>query len=132
MIGPPAGWRLAPALAMAVALWPGCAPETPGCDLEPTSAPVPVNEPMEVEVSVPDALVDLDGDSVYAGPQLQPLDHGGVIWQSPEIVADTFMRRPSFLTVAGSTAVATLVDPDTLQLVMNDGAILTLRPVDCP
>jgi len=131
MIGRPAGRRLAPALVVAALLWPACAADTPGCDLEPTSAPVALREASVVEVAVPEALLDLGGDGVYAGPQLEPLDHGGVIWQSPEIVADSFMRRPAFLTVASSEAVATMIDPETLQLVMIDGAVLTLRPVDC-
>ena len=131
MIRRPAGGRLAPALVGAALLWPACAPDTSGCDLEPTSSPVEFNEAVTVEVAVPEALFDLEGDGIYAGPQLRPLDHGGIIWQSPEIVADTFTRRPPYLTTATSEAAATMTDPETLQLVMANGATLILRPVDC-
>lgn len=123
--------RLATAIVAAALAGSACAPDTAGCDLEPTSPPVEFNEAVVVEVAVPDALRDLDGDGIYAGPQLQPLDHGGVIWQSPEIVADTFTRRPLYLTVTTSEATATMTDPETLQLVMANGATLILRPVDC-
>ena len=132
MIRRPGGRRLACGLVVAAALGVGCAPENTACELEPTSPPVEVNEAVTIEVSVPVALADIEGDGVYAGPQLEPIDHGGIIWESPEIIADSFMRRPSYLTVASSEAVATMTGPDTLQLVMNDGAMLILRPADCP
>ena len=122
---------LATAIVVTALVGPGCAPDTAGCDLEPTSAPVEFDEAIIVEVAVPEALRELGGDGIYAGPQLEPLDHGGVIWQSPEIVADTFTRRPLYLTVTTSEATATMTDPETLQLVMANGATLILRPVDC-
>ncbi len=131
MIRPPGGRHLASGLVVVAALGMGCAPENTACDLEPTSAPVELNEAVTIEVSVPIALLDLGGDGVYAGPQLEPIDHGGTIWESPEIIADSFMRRPSYLTVASSEAVATVTGPDTLELLMNDGARLILRPADC-
>lgn len=132
MIRRPGGRRLTSGLVVAAALCAGCAPDNAACDLEPTSAPVELREDITIEVFVPVALVDIAGDGVYAGPQLEPIDHGGIIWESPEIIADSFMSRPSYLTVASSNAVATVTDPETLQLVMNDGATLILRPADCP
>lgn len=132
MIRRPGGRRLAAGLVVAVALGPACAPENEACQLVPSSEPVTLDEAVTIEVAVPVALLDIEGDGVYAGPQLEPIDHGGIIWESPEIIADSFMRRPSYLTVASSPAVATQTDPDTLELVMNDGAMLILRPADCP
>jgi hypothetical protein len=131
MIRRPGGRRLTSALVLAAALCAGCAPDDAACDLEPTSPPVEFDEPVTVEVSVPLALADIAGDGVYAGPQLEPIDHGGIIWESPEIIADSFMRLPAYLTVNTSEAVATQTDPQTLQLVMSDGAMLILRPADC-
>lgn len=131
MIRRPGERRLVSGLVVAAVLCVGCAPENTACQLEPTSAPVELDEAVTIAVSVPVALLDIEGDGVYAGPQLEPIDHGGIIWESPEIIADSFVRRPSYLTVASSQAVATVTDSETLQLVMNDGAMLILRPADC-
>ncbi len=131
MIRRPGGRRLASGLVLAAALGTACAPDNPACALDPASSPVEFGEPVTIEVSVPIALLDIEGDGVYAGPQLDPIDHGGIIWESPEIIADSFMRRPSYLTVESSRADATVTDPETLELVMIDGAMLILRPADC-
>ncbi len=132
MIRRPGGSRFTSGLVLAMAVGAACAPDNPACELDPTSPPAEVGEAVIIEVSVPEALRDIEGDGVYAGPQLEPIDHGGIIWESPEIIADSFMRRPSYLTVASSSAEATVTDPQTLELVMNDGAMLILRPADCP
>ncbi len=115
----------------AVMMSAACAPADPACELEATSESVEVGVEHMVEVEVAEGLRDMAGDGVYAGPQLKPLDHGGVIWESPEIVADTFIALPVYLDVPTSDASATLIDSQTLQLVVLDGAVLTLRPADC-
>ncbi len=74
----------------AVVMSAACAPADPACEIEAGSESVEVGVEHTVEIEVPEALQDMAGDGVYSGPQLKPLDHGGVIWESPEIIADTF------------------------------------------
>ena len=47
------------------------------------------------------------------------------------VIADSFRTRPAYLTVPTSEASATMLDAATLQLVVLDGVIVTLRPADC-